>query len=149
MPDGYIPIEIDRELLAEYGSAFAWFNLVEDSLGEVIYFRGRLSKIDPKLADKLIGGKTLGAKIQLASIYIEPKTIEKLKKLNTYRIELSHGVVSETVDLGNPNQRTRNYFLTHKNKDIPLTHDRLSEAISLAKELSEFLMLEIKGEQHC
>lgn len=46
MSGNRIPIEGDEPLLSEYGRAFAWCNLVEQILEDVIRFKGGLYRAD-------------------------------------------------------------------------------------------------------
>lgn len=143
-----IPIEDNRELLAEYGRAFAWFNLVEAFLGEVIAFQGKLGAANPKLIEKLMRGKTLGAKIDLASVLVSPETKEMLDRLVQLRNELAHGVVSEEVPMNNPTQRTGKYVVSHKSGTSPLTLETLRDAVSLSQDISQALHAELLKGTH-
>lgn len=140
-----IPIESDPELLAEYGRAFAWFNLIEYVLGNVITFRGKLNLADPKLAKNLIDKTTLGGKITLASKsdLILPSTKKLLEKLVRMRNELAHGVVSERLSMENPQKRTGQYIVSGSNGDKPLTKEVLKESIELSQNLSGILRKEL------
>ncbi len=140
-----IPIEDDRELLAEYGRAFAWFNLVEYMLGNVITFRGRLNLADPKLVKNLTAKTTLGGKISLASKsdLILPTTKKLLEELVTLRNELAHGVVSEQVFLENPQQKTGKYVVSGHGGDKPLTQEILKESVVLSQKLCDALHKEL------
>ena len=80
-----LPIEDDRELLTEYGRAFAWINSIELILEQLIIFKGNFDLIDKDLREKLIERKMFGQKIELATTLLEPELITELRLLNKKR----------------------------------------------------------------
>lgn len=88
-------IENNKELMTEYGRAFAWINFVEFYLEHAISTIGKLNLIDKNLKERLLSGKTLGQKIEIAKSILDPKLIEKLSSFNKKRNLLVHSVVSQ------------------------------------------------------
>ena len=131
-----LPIENDSELLLEYGRVFAWINLIEFLLEELIIFKGKLNLIDGGLRKKLLERKMFGQKIELADRLLEPEIIKKLKTLNKKRILLAHNITAQEVKISNGEQREGEYVIGQGNKKEILTKEFLLEITTLAQSLS-------------
>ena len=145
-----LPIENNEGLLLEYGRAFAWINLIEYVLGELIYFKGNLNLANPKLAKKLLEKKTFGAKIELSRIFLDVSIVRQLETLNKKRVTLAHSAVSEKRNSDNVAKKTGRYIIQYNNKEISLTKNFLKEIVELAQNLSlklhaEFTKKSING----
>lgn len=135
-----LPIESDRELLAEYGRTFAWITLIEYLLEQYFLYKSKLLTIDPETRQKLMRGKMLGQKIDLAKHLLPDKMVADLKRLNEYRVTLAHGVISQEVLINGVIQQDGGFVVDNK-KGERLTLDKglTDKVIKLAQEISSEL----------
>jgi hypothetical protein len=132
-----LPIEDDRELLTEYGRAFAWINSIELILEQLIVFKGNFHLIDKDLREKLIEKKMLGQKIELATTLLEPELIKELRLLNSKRTFLAHNAIVQEIHFSSDGeQKIGNYVVGTGEKREILTIDFLLDIIKLAQSLS-------------
>lgn len=131
-----LPIENDRELLASYGLAFAWINLVELYLEQLIIFKGKLNLVDSKIREKVIAKKTLGYKIDLASSLLNPTLKKKLVLLNERRTLLAHNAIESEVHFDNGKPKVMGYWIGYGSKHQPLTLYTTGNIIELAQSIS-------------
>lgn len=130
-----LPIEKDRDLLAEYGRAFAWLNLVESYLDRLLIVQGKTSATHPSVMKKLMENKTFGAKVGLSQDLIDDQLYKDLNTLNTKRNILAHSSIGERVVIGNNvHLPTGQFWVNHKNREHQLSKESLNEIIVLAED---------------
>lgn len=135
-----LPIEDDPELLAEYGRAFAWINLIEELLEQVILFKGKLNLIDRELASKLMKGKMLGQKIELSKSLLKPELITDLVLLSKKRNLLAHSAIGQEVHTSPDNQPIKGGFVVGEGESKQyLNIEFCKEVIELGQKLSSSL----------
>src|SRR5579863_6378967 len=105
-----LPIENDKELLMEYGRAFAWFSLVEVYLEILIWNKGKLANSERGMIEKLLKNKTLGNKIFLVKDFLDDQLKKDLKELNQNRNTLAHSSIV-TAEVDNGNEKELKHFL--------------------------------------
>lgn len=135
-----LPIESNQEVLTEYGRAFAWINSTEFMLEQVILYKGKINLLDEALRKKIIGGKTLGQKIELSSSIVDTGLVKKLKSLNQKRVVLAHGVLGQKVTITSKEIITGDHTAGKGDKVLVLSIESLKEVIDLARSVNSELL---------
>lgn len=91
-----LPIEHNKDLLLQYGRAFAWINLVDNALTGLIVYK-LIKEEEVWEFSKKVSKKMMGKKIELLKPVVEEALYSKLSELNERRIKLAHGV-TDTID---------------------------------------------------
>jgi hypothetical protein len=82
---------VNDEDLKNIGEAFMWIGRVELLLGVIISSKSGLDKVEKKIRDKLLKGKSLESKTNLAKDLINRGLIKRLEDLSNERAILAHG----------------------------------------------------------
>jgi hypothetical protein len=94
MNSNSVLLEEDEKLLMEYGRAFAHITYVEFFLEYVIYKEGKMESLSEDLRFKLVAGKTLGQKIEIAKSFLDKKLLDELVSFNKKRNVLVHSMTT-------------------------------------------------------
>jgi hypothetical protein len=129
-----LPIEEHPDLLQEYGRAFAYLNLLENTLKNfLIIKRGLNNGNDILRANKQFDSKMMGEKIELAKSFLNDQIIAELENLNNKRKLLAHGITGGGEEI----------IIFHKKEAKPFNKELLEDIVSSARQLHIKLLHEL------
>lgn len=140
-----LPIEEHRDILENYGLAFAWINLIEYLLGVLLSMQGNHTKVKdsqccgPQEIDKLALGQKIYKIVKLeksGTKLFEAEIIKSLWKLNENRKILAHRPTARNVGTG--------FIIVIGENDLLELGELLENTIERSKELYNELMNAIK-----
>lgn len=137
--------EDSQIIFQRYGASFALINAIESLLENLLYFNGGLKSIDKNISKKILKGRGMGSKLDLASDLIDPKLKQKIEKLNKKRIILAHYSFSIIEEHDYIMNQHKEFFAFTKGEDThEISEIFFSEIIQLGNEIIKELSPLIK-----
>lgn len=133
-------IEKQNLLYKKYGEAFAAINTVDYLLERLLDWNGNLRNLNLEIRDKILKGKTLGQKKELASSLMSSDLKGKITELNNRRTKLAHAQLTFVQYKNFVQNVEREYFaFTKDGKHTEVNVDFFDDIILNANEIIEDL----------